>query len=724
MNDGTNYVDGVVRGNEIILSSKVDGIIYSSDAGETWDVRNTSLTGYWAPIDASIYTFIYNNNYLVAYNTYYDDYSSGIIVSSDKGQTWKKSNFYFTGQNNYPISSFFAIDNILFAHSVRDAGLILRSSDNGFTWDTCAMPPTKIPGNRLKLFSSDKYLFASVDSLKYNTQWIPKGFFRSGDYGHTWEKISDLSFDFMISVGDTIMPVRYNAAWEFYISPDNGETWNYRQWMKDSLKIFDFKIDKNKLYVLYEKGILQSTDFGYTWSNFARYQKNYFASIKDINIMYGCCYKLQFKNENVYIVGDSALYVSKDLGQNWERKTWGMNTRSLRKLEVWEDNFYIFGGNSGNNKIFKSTDFGKTWNKLEIYDNNQFNIYDCVEYNGNTLISTSNGVLYYNKSQNKFQPTSLLTTNQIKLRLLYSNNNLYASGPDYMGYFSDNVYGLYIASSNGLSWFRTKPDLQSEVEMIRASYPLQIDNKIFLVYIFYDWNYSFISGYSYTYEPVSKKWTLLDTSGIFIEARSRGVYKNNLLAGMDDGKVYKSSDGINWELFFESGKIPNIFFEYGDNLFFCSYYYGATASNVGIFHSNDDGMSLRNITYNLNDSSVAALRIYKDYLIANTNRRGLYYAKLSDLGITSVEEQNPEITNKGTIQVFPNPAVDNVEFIMPEDTVSGIFEIYNMQSQKVFTQSDAVGNIKLNTKVFSPGVYFCIFKSGIQVITTKFLVVR
>jgi PKD repeat protein len=92
-----------------------------------------------------------------------------------------------------------------------------------------------------------------------------------------------------------------------------------------------------------------------------------------------------------------------------------------------------------------------------------------------------------------------------------------------------------------------------------------------------------------------------------------------------------------------------------------------------------------------------------------------------DKYLTSV--QNPRLSNE-IIQVLPNPASDDVEFILPEDPISGTFEIYNQQSQKVFSQNEVSDRLNLNTQIFPTGVYFCVFRTKDKVILQKFMVVH
>jgi len=135
--------------------------------------------------------------------------------------------------------------------------------------------------------------------------------------------------------------------------------------------------------------------------------------------------------------------------------------------------------------------------------------------------------------------------------------------------------------------------------------------------------------------------------------------------------------------------------------------------------------------------NIETLTLYNDSLIVllssswpdkeNDSTFNLYYIVdtlprefVDDIIVTSKVLQ----TEKNTIQVYPNPATNNVEFILPKDTLMGTFEIYNMQSQKVFTKSNVVRNVNLNLQIFPPGVYFCVFKSVGKVISRKFMIVR
>jgi hypothetical protein len=96
-------------------------------------------------------------------------------------------------------------------------------------------------------------------------------------------------------------------------------------------------------------------------------------------------------------------------------------------------------------------------------------------------------------------------------------------------------------------------------------------------------------------------------------------------------------------------------------------------------------------------------------LFANTTNWGIYYAKLSDLGITSVEEQNLAKSDKCFI--FPNPSTDyislNAENLEPMSEIV----VYDVMGNEINPPRPAgtpqEGNkYRIDISTLPAGVYF------------------
>jgi hypothetical protein len=450
---------------------------------------------------------------------------------------------------------------------------------------------------------------------------------------------------------------------------------------------------------LYDRGILVSTDFGYTWENFSKFDESTFQN-KPPYARNDYCRKFIKQDDKLLIIGDYSLFVSTDNGKTWDRKNWGMDTKNYNLFKIIGDNFYLVQSKS----IYTSKNIGKTWNRVDTYSSSALSyIRDYEEFNNKIFVSSPYGIAFFSEKDKEFLPTKLNKKyfNDASLNTQFTkfNDKLYATVPSSIYYSNTiNLYGLYISSSDGINWTKTRPDLKQDTMDVDVSNPIAFNNSIYMMYQFRRDFYSPWQSHFYKYDIIGKTWDFIDSSGTLIKARLRTTFQDFLIAGHKDGKVYKSKDGINWELFFQYPKLPNSIVEYENNFFF-------NADSGGVYYSKDNGKSWENITFNLRDTVVKAIVPYKGYLYLQTEFRGLYTAKLSDLGITSVEERNT--AKEDNIHIFPNPASEFITVRAIDYSSLQCINIFDIYGNRVLTVEAIHESFpQIDVSCLLPGVYF------------------
>jgi hypothetical protein len=261
-------------------------------------------------------------------------------------------------------------------------------------------------------------------------------------------------------------------------------------------------------------------------------------------------------------------------------------------------------------------------------------------------------------------------------------------------------------------------------------------------YLYYNWGFSF--------GKISKKNNSLDTFSIPI-AKALAENRKNLIKilGFNNGllfvllnventsyilKLNEQNEVVklfkfSWALFYAQQLIPindNLFAVLGSSVIPG---YMLIDSNLNIVYEKHFEYLNRNI-YNLVTFSQNRLLLSN----AEFNGSSITFNFILDtlpknilesyFTSNNLPKDHPKIDNDLLIKVLPNPAFEDVEFILPESAISGTFEIYNQHAQRVFLQSDISGKLSLNTKIFPTGVYFCVYRTKEKVITQKFMVVH
>jgi len=212
--------------NTILVATASQGIIRSSDNGETW--HRISL-GQIIEFDGVVRSLDMEpgNPYVI-----YAGADAGLCRSEDAGSNWTRVNSPFNGQTVWKV----AVDpnnsqRIFVGTGAPSRAALWRTLDGGRSWDRARVEiPEFCAGvNRPRLLA---FAYNPKDPKKAWFGLEAGGLFRTQDGGDSWERVDErLLWDFHTDIhtirvlpddSETVVVVCVNAV---YTSKDGGETW-------------------------------------------------------------------------------------------------------------------------------------------------------------------------------------------------------------------------------------------------------------------------------------------------------------------------------------------------------------------------------------------------------------------------------------------------------------------------------------------------------------------
>lgn len=297
---------------------------------------------------------------------------------------------------------------------------IYRSKDEGLSWEPLEFP-----------FVPDRLLFADNAKNEYFAIDFFKGLFKSTDQGKNWTKIdlpdtiTKYPSIFFIDIMDRIFLVSGTRA--FY-SEDSGSSfemiWSlkYNKFEPHSVSVFGdsvFIISNNKKAAI-------SIDKGLHWTNIFESSEIKFIS---------------FNQSNIIGVLKDSIILSRDFGTTWESQlipdTLGYVGKV--KLGVKEQLFINFLYNG----LFKSSDFGLSWERLPYYDRDNTIDYHIDRKDEIFLSNFKNGFLKYDKFKQHW------TTLNKGLRCSYVPHICVTNGDTLL---TKTNAGLFKSINSGMDW--------------------------------------------------------------------------------------------------------------------------------------------------------------------------------------------------------------------------------------------------------------------------------
>ena len=380
--EGCQLVTSVAYGNDgklAFIGTDVGGIYKSVDGGTNW---YPCTVGFEANGATSITVDPKNNNKVlcVGASSGYDT-TNGIIMSTDAGETWKlvfsvdsinDGSVGLHGDNRRQIAFdatsydeklgycktiYWSRENNTSDSNYNNPS-IYKSTDGGYTWSIIENT-RDLGGHDIRVSSDTGWVFVNTDTE----------ILRSKDGGATWETILDQSgkIDMVTTYPSNIYVINSNG---YYISTDYGETW-------DSFKGNNFNTDgspmvfsvspinPNNAIVQYFIGsynyrTLITNDGGYNWSNINIDYTGLWHETSGASV-YAFAWSPLHKN-TVLLSGWGGIYKSINGGSNFFYSNSGFNSicgGGEMNFNVNDSNLISIASQDFNGGY--SIDGGKTW---------------------------------------------------------------------------------------------------------------------------------------------------------------------------------------------------------------------------------------------------------------------------------------------------------------------------------------------------------------------------
>ena len=543
--------------NGRIFAGTLGGIYYSDDQGLTWQLSGGSPLKFTGVRFVTLGDAIFTGLDTLSRN---DGPAGGVLRSLDNGLTWEHLN---TGLTDLP--------PVIYLEKWQDAtllastggGFVFRSTDNGASWQP-AMNGLPQGLGYFNTISSSKAVIAASG----------KGLFRSLDGGLQWEDITAtlpvgtklISREFPLALGDSFVVWSTGGV---LISDNNGASWRaINNGLPADAVVIDVALFNTTLYATLGNGSAYvSTDSGANWKK----QNDTFA--------FGQALTATLAVGNTFFFGTrDGVYRSEDSGQTWQRSMSGMRA-SFINGGVLSEGRRLFAAAEGG--VWASDNKGASWRLLD----HGFRHYPLTDI-GAWGLAVKDGILYtgvfgdglyrsadgggtFERLENglpaRWSPASLKVFN----------------GKIYAG---DLFSGAYVSSDDGATW--------AAIQGLSKDYALFSMGSL-------GGGRLLMGGYPgkvYRSDDNGVNWYEFHT-GINIEFVNDFInVPNSCLVATDDGVYRMSDDETGWTevtSFKLVSDHSNAFGRQGKAIYSCSFGFGITVSyDNGLTWGNfNNGMS-------------------------------------------------------------------------------------------------------------------------------------
>jgi hypothetical protein len=440
-------------------------LLYSINYGKTWTKLSTPQylnVSYFDKISMNQHGLFYTQTDSLNFNT-------SIYFSNDFGRSWKSPTF-FNGAKiphsarqipkivNYDGNTYLLFNSILeertlfitYSISNKKSGIIYKYNNLNNSWSQYFdFSYSTISKNRIVTDSSGYAIVLDLETKKR---------LKSVKYGSLPLGAIDRTYFSQDSTIVSMIIQRSPNLINLSVSKDFGNTWNVNtiSYTFEDKQRNEVLFNKNSIYLVTDKHLLQSIDFGQSWqytdssmtykSEPDQYRINYYGinSFRDFQITdsillvrnantlfvkknnndWNVAYTLVQPFKNIFKVNDSiffanntyTFFTSKDKGLTWDYSpSYIENSNGVYSLN---NKLYVQSG-----YLYSSKNYGKLWEKDSIFNG---------IYTGYNLIAndTMFVVRYNNEPIKMFSKpytvgTDLFNTENISIPFVYSNGYLF-----------------------------------------------------------------------------------------------------------------------------------------------------------------------------------------------------------------------------------------------------------------------------------------------------------
>jgi uncharacterized repeat protein (TIGR01451 family) len=346
----------------ITVKSLPDGTILIGDYYKTYQSSDKGLNWNESSI-TDIDHFFYNNSN----NETYAINSNTLFVSKDKGLSWQ---IFYT--DNFGL---FERKDILFP----DNGNILISG-SGFIWKLDST------GNLIKRLdpfpgtSRQIDMGLSVTGRLFAFKWFKSLY--SDDLGETWIKLGSGGTDsaayqsFTLTKSGVLFAIKHLGG--VYRTLNNGNSWEFSAYGLNFATIVELDyLSASRILALTNDGLFYSADEGQSWTFLFASNEGVVAGRESNHLV--------VNHEEIYLLDYDSLFYFKDWKSSPVATYLGDNPGNDVKLFASASTGSLFYGGSG---FYKSTDRGKNWTKLPL-----FNVQSCHFFPNGSMLASTNDVI-------------------------------------------------------------------------------------------------------------------------------------------------------------------------------------------------------------------------------------------------------------------------------------------------------------------------------------------
>jgi photosystem II stability/assembly factor-like uncharacterized protein len=661
------------------------GLFRSTNDGNDWEYYNNM--GY---VDFLTENCIFNSG-----DTIFIGSKNGIYYSTDAGQIWELLTQGLV-DSLYSTTVAFGRDSKKF---------YILTNSKLFTFDINEKEFTQIEMGKYILFRtlniSEKYMIVGSWSHTFLPLRLPN-IFISKDRGITWEFITDSvsgidrwNINCFASNNDTIYAGTSNGI---FVSYDEGSHWELLQNSLSGYEITNILITNEGAYAGTKSGMFYASEIGSYWEKKVHGLTDYeIISMSDI--------------DGKILAGTGhGLFFTTDKGDNWISINHGLGGGSISE-DIKEDSgkMYTQAYNEG---LFSSIDSGKTWQLF--VDGSKLIQWGVFAIDNNVIYNASNRrwmMLYSLDRGNSWNivPDSTAIGGRRILHLFVEDHNVIAC--------TDK--GIFISEDSAKSWYSLSPAL----EHYGFHFIFCNNNDMFAGSIRHGLFKSTDKGVNWKRDSTNfgadnvLTEILKAERGLFVASYGGGVFKST-----DKGMTWDSvNNGLNQKFVISLAGIEN-------NIF--------ASTQKGIFLSTNSGDEWEEVSNGLTTKWINKLLIIGDNIFAGSSE-GLFKAKLSDFGITNVNDSQVEDINwLYCYPPYPNPAQEIIRSsiywdpgidIEKEDIA--VYDIYGnrvagKEKITIDKQTNYNGILEWDCSSVSSGIYFIHIKHGTRDWTIKVMVNR
>lgn len=553
--------------------------------------EETEWTKLHSPISAQIICFAESSD-----GTYYAG-TSELYKSKDQGNTWELMNF-----KGMPLEVMETQDGSLLVGTYR--GGVFRSIDKGETWSNVGFE------NNVYIFkiiqTSNGRILATATFLSTSApKDAPTGVFVSEDDGLSWQQTSITSNNIkgVFNPKDEIIFASGIGENSFYRSLDNGLSWSANvSGLPDTIPISAIVELKGNLFASVGDpqdaartiggGVYKSEDDGLTWLKSDNgLSKN--TKVSDLTLIENTLFVST--GYPIYI-GDRGVFKSADFGQTWQPT--GLNDSQLRLIRTTSSQQLIAGSNVSS--IFISNDKGESWLQTGKEIEN-WSVFQVLENNNYLFTSGESGIWRATVPVREWKQIKKELGSLVKL----SNGNIL---------MAENGV-IFRTENNGDTW-KSISDLKTEMVFL-----YELDSNLLI---------ACAQGDGIYYSANNGQDWLKYNMGAFEKSRFRTAIKTSngtLLVGTTSGTLRSTDQGETWNNVDDKSYVWS--FVELDN----AIYAGGYAQ--GVRRSTDDGLTWIEFNSGLREDenylTVTSMCATSDNsLICGTLGEGIYKLKTND----------------------------------------------------------------------------------------------